>query len=36
VETLAQVNFLDLDDSGVPPADSVDGMHAKPSIADEP
>jgi hypothetical protein len=36
METLARVNFLDLDGSGAPPADSINGMHAEPAAANEP
>jgi hypothetical protein len=36
METLARTNYLDFDDSGVTSADSVDGMHAEPAVANKP
>jgi len=36
METLACLDIFDLNDPGASPADRVDGVHAKPAVANEP
>ena len=36
MDALARVHIFDLDNSGAPPAHSVDGVHAEPAVANEP
>ena len=36
MEALAGINFFNLDDAAFPSAHSIDGVHAKPAIANEP
>jgi hypothetical protein len=36
VETLATIDLFNLDDRDLEPAYSIDGMHARPAIANEP
>src|SRR5882672_3775166 len=36
MEALACIDFFDLDDTTLAPTHSVDGMHAKPAITNEP
>ena len=36
VDALARLHIFDLNNSGAPPTDSIDGMHAEPAVANEP
>jgi hypothetical protein len=36
VDALARLHIFNLNYSGAPPAHSVDGVHAKPAVANEP
>ena len=36
MEALASIDLFNLDDTAFAPAHGIDGMHAKPAIANEP
>ena len=36
VESLAGIDFLNLDDTPLPPAYGIDGMYTKPAVTDKP
>ena len=36
MEALASIDLFNLDDTAFAPAHSIDGMHAKPAIANKP